>query len=99
MMKTTDFGSGDDPAGRWADRPAIRCILVQPEVGPAPMVVGEVRAKDTAEMWAVDDDHVIQTLAANRADQALDVRALPRTHGTGHDFRDPYACHAATEDV
>ena len=31
VMESTDFGCHDDPVGRWADRPAVRCILVQRE--------------------------------------------------------------------
>ena len=45
-------------------------------------------------MCVVDDDHMIQTLAANRPYQTLNVRALPRTRRTGDDFRDPHASDA-----
>jgi len=51
-------------------------ILVQGEVRAAPMV-RETRAKDAAQMPVVEDDHVVQTLAANGADHAFDVRILP----------------------
>ena len=39
----------------------------------APMVVGDIRAKDATEMPLVEDDDVVETLAADRADDALDV--------------------------
>ncbi len=35
------------------------------------------------EMSLIDNDDVIQALATNGSDQTFDVRALPRTHGTG----------------
>ena len=48
-------------------------------------------------MRLVDDDHVIETLAANGSDQPFNVWALPRAHRTGDHFRDPHARYAATE--
>jgi hypothetical protein len=50
------------------------------------MVVGEIRAKQAAEMPVVEDDHVVQTLAAHGADHALDVGILPRAERTRHDL-------------
>jgi hypothetical protein len=47
-------------------------------------------------MGIVHDNHVIETLAANGSDQALDVRTLPWTHGAGGDLRDSQAGHAVT---
>jgi hypothetical protein len=38
-------------------------------------------------MRLVDDDHVIQTLSSDRADQAFDVWILPRTRRRGNDQR------------
>src|ERR1700730_16253115 len=41
------------------------------------LVVVDVRGEDAAQMALVEDHDVIQTLAANRTDHALDVRVLP----------------------
>src|SRR6266436_4822006 len=57
----------------------------------APMVVGEIRAKHAAEMPVVEDDHLVQTLAANRADHALHVGILPGAERTRHDLGDAEA--------
>src|SRR6185295_2676610 len=66
----------------------IRCVLRQGKVRAAPMVIGEIRSQDPAEMSAIEDDHVIQTLAANGPDDALDVRTLPRLERTRDAFGD-----------
>ena len=50
-------------------------------------------------MRLVDDDHVIETLSSDRADQAFDVGILPRTRRRGDDFGDAHASHSALEDV
>jgi hypothetical protein len=50
-------------------------------------------------MRLVDDDHVIETLSSDRADQAFGVRILPRTRRRRNDFRDAHASQAALEDV
>ena len=55
------------------------------------MVVGEICAKNATEMCLVEHDHVIETLATQGADHALDVRILPGTPWTGHDLRDTEA--------
>src|SRR4029450_6472265 len=39
VMQSSDFGRDDDLAGRWTDRSAVRCILIQAEMGPVPMVI------------------------------------------------------------
>lgn len=74
-METTDFGDRDDrrygPSGH---RSVIRGVFLEPEVRSGPMVVLDVGREDATEMRLVDDDHVIETLASDGADQALDER-------------------------
>src|ERR1700682_5102273 len=43
-----------------------------------PVVIVHVRCKDVAQMALVEDDDLIQALATNRTDHALEVRVLPR---------------------
>jgi len=50
-------------------------------------------------MRLVDDDHVIQTLSSDRADQAFDVWILPRTRRRGNDLGDAEADQSSAEDV
>ena len=44
----------------------------------AAVIVVEVRGHEAAQMALIKDHDVIQTLAANRTDHALDVCVLPR---------------------
>ena len=50
-------------------------------------------------MRLVDDDHVIETLSSDRADQAFDIRILPWTRRRGDDFSDAHANHPALKNV
>jgi hypothetical protein len=82
MMEATDFGNRDDrPGGDPSDRSVIWRVLFEAEMRSAPMIVTTVGREDASEVRLVDDDHVIETLSADRADQAFDVRILPRTRG------------------
>jgi len=42
------------------------------------VVVVDVRGEDAAQMALVEDHDVVETLATNRIDDALDVCVLPR---------------------
>jgi hypothetical protein len=63
------------------------------------MVVGEIRAKHAAEMPLVEDDHMVQTLAANGADHALHVGILLWAKRTRHDLGDAEASDPPTHLV
>src|SRR5580700_7484570 len=73
MVHTTDLGDGDD----FSDlgnlyRPLLRAIFVQRKMRPGEMVIIEVRCEDLTQMALVEDDEVVQTLAAYRTDDPLD---------------------------
>jgi len=51
-------------------------------------IVFEVGSEDSAQTAFIEHDDVIQTLAANRADQSLDVRVLPRRLRRGEHLSD-----------
>ena len=74
-------------------------VFLEPEVRSAPMIVPPVRLEDAPEMRLVDDDHVIETLSSDRADQAFDIRILPWTRRRGNDFGDAHASHSALKHV
>jgi hypothetical protein len=44
---------------------------------PASVVILEVRRQHTAQVTLIEDDDVIETFAADRADDALDISILP----------------------
>jgi hypothetical protein len=79
-----------------ASLPKARCILAQGQVRAAAMVIGEMRAQEAPEMRLIENDHVIEILAPNGSDQALDVGTLPGTEWTRDDFGDPDAGHPPT---
>ena len=79
MMQAADLWDGDhlsDPA--WHDRPGVGAVLVERKMRAGALVVVDIRGQEAAEMALVEDHNVIQTLAANRTDHALDVSVLPR---------------------
>src|SRR5262249_22805243 len=76
------------------DRPRVGRVLVEGEVGPHLMVVGEVADQDTAEVSLAEDEHVIQALPPDRADESLHERVLPRALRRGENFLDFHALHA-----
>ena len=59
--------------------PRDRSILIERQVSARPLVVFEIRLQDATQAWFIQDDDVVQALAANRADQALDIGILPRS--------------------
>src|SRR6478672_7039500 len=43
------------------------------------VIIAQVAFKNAAEMFVVDDDHMIEAFATEASDQSLHVRILPRT--------------------
>jgi hypothetical protein len=54
-----------------------RAILIERKMSTGALVIVDVRGEDAAQMALVEGHDVIQTLAANRTDHALDVYVLP----------------------
>src|SRR5262249_46648357 len=79
MMGPTDFGNLDDrPRGgdlSWAD---VERILGEREMRSSPVIVGEVADEDAAEVSLAEDEHVIQALAPDGADEPFREGILPR---------------------
>ena len=79
MVQATDLRERDNFAGSgWMYRAALRTILVEREMCSRLVVIVKVRREHTAQVTLVEDDDVIETFAANRANDALDVSVLPR---------------------
>jgi hypothetical protein len=80
VMQPTHLWDFPDRANlRPLDRPWYRTIHVQCPVRSPGMVVREVAGQGLPEMALVQDDHVVQAVAADTPDQPLDVRILPWT--------------------
>ena len=72
MVQAADFGELHDFACREdLDRPEIGRVLVQREVGPRLMVIDEIAGQDAAEVSLAEDEHMIQALTPDRADEAF----------------------------
>jgi hypothetical protein len=95
-MQPAHFRRDQDRARVGRRRPAVRRVLGQCEVRAAPMVIGQIRVKDATEVPLIEDDDVVETLAPNGPDDALDERILPWTDRTRHDFGDAQAGDPAT---
>jgi arginase family enzyme len=54
-----------------------RRVLVQGTMDPRLIIVGGIRAYDSAQMRFTEYDHVVQALPADRADEPLNVSVLP----------------------
>jgi hypothetical protein len=76
VVQAADFRPHHDAAGR-LDGAFRRRILAKREVRPRPLVVRHVGPKNSTEMPLIKDDDVVQTLAADRANDAFDVGILP----------------------
>ena len=50
MVQAADFGELHDLARGELDGPAVRCVLVEREVGTRPMVIGDVAGQDAAQV-------------------------------------------------
>jgi hypothetical protein len=90
MVKTADLRNGDHLAAAWRlDGARVLAVFGKRQMGPRAVVVIEIREQDAAQVAFVDHDHMIQTLAANRADDSLNVSILPGRPRGRNDLRDP----------
>jgi hypothetical protein len=55
----------------------------------SPVIVGEVTSQGATQVPFAEDENVVQTLAAYRADEPLRDRVLPRAVRRRQDFTDP----------
>ena len=82
MVKATDFRQGDHASFSGKLHASRRgSVFLERQMRTGPVIIGNVGTKDPAQMRAIDDDHMIQTLAANRAYNSLDESVLPRCSG------------------
>jgi hypothetical protein len=60
-----------------------RGILLQRAMNARLIIIGGIPAQDPAQMRLPEYDYVVETFPADRADQPLHVRILPRRSGSG----------------
>jgi hypothetical protein len=72
MMQATNFGNWHDDANIWRlDRPYVGRILLQREVSARAVIMGKVAGQETVKVPLAENEHVVQILAPDRADEPL----------------------------
>ena len=59
----------------------LRRVFPQRQVRSGPMVVIEIRSKDSAQRAFIEHDHMVETFPPNGANHPFHVRSLPRRPG------------------
>jgi hypothetical protein len=78
MVQSADLRDFHDSSGSHGlNWPTDRRVLVQRQMSPRALVVFEVRFQHSAQTFRIQNDHVIQTLAANRSQPG---GGLPSAH-------------------
>ena len=78
MVKSADLRKRDHVAhlGR-LDRAGHGTVVVQRPVSARVMVIGDVVAKNSAEVPLVEDQDMVEALSTDGADQPFTIRILP----------------------
>src|SRR6266849_4743476 len=98
MVETAHLREGDNIAcGRklYATRPCA--VLVEREMRSGVMMILKIARQDAAQVTLVEDDNVIQTFAADRTNETLDVRVLPGGPRSSDDLLDAHRPHTIAE--
>ena len=100
MVQAANLGNGDDLASSRALCRAFHwAIFGKREVCPGSMVVVDVGRENTPQVPLVEDDCIVQTVSADRADDALDVCILPWGPRCRDDLLKTHNPDALTESV
>jgi hypothetical protein len=95
VMEPTDFRHGDHLPTPWElDRSRLWTVHRQRQMGTKPMIISKVAGQEALQMLLVQDDHLIQTRAADAPNEALDIRMLPRTAPGNHHLLDSHVLDA-----
>jgi hypothetical protein len=76
VVKAAEDRLGCDGA-ETLNRAMERGVLVQRSMGPRLIIVGSIRAYDSAQVRFTEQDHVVQAFPADRANESLNVSILP----------------------
>jgi hypothetical protein len=79
MVQPGHRRDGDDSAKiARLDRTSDRAIFFEREMRSGTLVVVDIRGHYATQVALVEDNYVVETFAANRTDDPLDVSVLPR---------------------
>jgi hypothetical protein len=94
MMQTADVWNWDDRAAVWRlGRPRDGRVLVQRKVSAPVVIVGEVPLEVALQRALVQHNDVIEALASEGANHALNERILPGTTRRRQHFFDAHLLH------
>ena len=100
MMQSADLRSGNDLALTWGLYFARRRrITIQGQVRVYVVIICKIQSQNSLQVDFVQHDHVIQTFAADGADDSFSVGILPGRSRRSRDFVDLHAFHAVLEIV
>ena len=100
MVQAADLCKGDNDAGRGRlYRTRLGAILAEREVRAASVVILKVCRQHTEQVMLIGDDDVIETFAADRANDALDIGVLPRRSRRGDDLLDSHRLNTIAEGL
>jgi len=98
MMQAADLWKGDNGAGRrWLYGSRLRTILVEREMRAASVVILKVCRQHSAQVTLIEDNHMIETFAADRADDAFDIGVLPWRSRCSDDLLDGHRLDTIAE--
>jgi hypothetical protein len=73
MQSAKDRLRSGRPDMLWFNGPPLWRILLQPQMGSRPVVVGEVLLQHPSQMLLTEHDHMIEAFPPDRTDHPLDV--------------------------
>jgi hypothetical protein len=98
VMQAANILEHDDRAAIWRlNRSRMGAIHVQRQMCTPTMVVVEVQGEDAPKVTLVEDNDVVKAVSPDAADQAFDIRVLPRASGGGKNLFDGHAPDASTK--
>ncbi len=98
MVEPADLEELNDPTElRRLHLCGLRRVLPESKVRPASVVVVEIARHNPSKVSFVQDDHVVEAVAADRANQTFHEWRLPGAPGCDEDLFDSHVVHTATE--
>src|SRR3954451_24276849 len=97
-METTDFTNLDHLTfGASLCSSELRGVFAEGQMSAPAVVIGNIRRESTTQRALSEDDDVIQTLAANRANEPFDIGPLPGRSRRGKHLFDAHSLHLIDE--
>jgi len=100
MVQSAELSDCHHSSHLWPlNRPRIGCILAQPKMSAAPVIIGEIRGYVSAQRFFGEDNHVVQALPRDGTDHTLHVGSLPGRPRRGQHFLDLHILDLSAEVV